>query len=204
MAKESDETLEWYAGNAEAFAADTENTDLSDEQRRFAALLPAGGRILELGCGAGRDALAFLRAGFEVEAADGSPELCRIAGRKTGLAVRCLRFEEVPSAYAPKSFDGIWACASLLHVRRAQLPGLLEDLASLLRPNGLFYASFKLGEGEKFRGGRFYSDLTPESAAILVAAVPSLAIISARTSEDARPAHAGEMWLNLTMKKSAA
>lgn len=200
----SGETLRWYAGHAEAFAADTQDADLSDEQRRFAAFLPKGGRILDLGCGAGRDALGFLRLGLKVEAADGSPELCRIAAQRTGLAVRCLRFDDVPCAYKPGSLDGIWACASLLHVRRARLPGLLSALSALLRENGLFYASFKLGEGEKRRGGRLYTDLTPESAALLAAQVPALTLISQRMQEDARPAHAGEMWLALTFRKTRA
>ncbi|MBR3158035.1 MAG: hypothetical protein IKF14_02915 [Atopobiaceae bacterium] len=64
----TDNTLAYYAKNAEAFAASTSDVDLSSLRQRFAALIPPGGRVLDLGCGSGRDSRAFLDMGFRVTA----------------------------------------------------------------------------------------------------------------------------------------
>lgn len=162
-ARESDAadiTLEYYAANADAFASSTVNVAFSDVQRRFESLLEAGARVLDFGCGSGRDAKHFQETGFAVDAVDGSPELCRIASRLTGLPVRCMRFEELA---AEAVYDGIWACSSILHVPSDQLPEVLARMADALKPNGVVYTSFKLGEFEGMRHGRYFCDFTPPS-----------------------------------------
>ena len=112
-------TIDYYDSHAEEFFSGTIDADMSECRARFLAYLPRGKKILDAGCGSGRDILAFLEAGYEVEAFDASAELCRIASQKTGVAVRKQRFEDLPGEEA---YDGIWACASLLHVDRQDLP----------------------------------------------------------------------------------
>ncbi|MGN0078260.1 MAG: class I SAM-dependent methyltransferase [Coriobacteriales bacterium] len=192
-------TLAYYAANAEAFASSTASVEFSAVQARFEALLEPGARVLDFGCGSGRDAKRFLEAGFAVDAVDGSPELCRIASQLTGLPVRCMRFEELD---AVGEYDGIWACSSILHVPSAQLPALLGKMAAALRDGGVVYTSFKHGEGEGMRHGRYFSDFTEETFAQLIAGVPTLHVEEQWVSSDVRPGRQDEKWLNVILRKA--
>lgn len=195
----ADITLEYYAANAEAFASSTVDVAFSSVQKRFEDLLQPGARVLDFGCGSGRDAKHFLEAGFAVDAIDGSPQLCRIASELTGLPVRCMRFEELS---ARSAYDGIWACSSILHVPSSQLPALLAKMAAALKPGGVIYTSFKLGEFEGIRNGRYFSDFTLESFALLLEQVPALRQEEHWISGDARPGREDEKWLNLILRKN--
>ena len=195
----ADITLEYYAANAEAFASSTVDVAFSSVQKCFEGLLQPGARVLDFGCGSGRDAKHFLEAGFAVDAVDGSPELCRIASALTGLPVRCMRFEELS---AQSIYDGIWACSSILHVPSRQLLALLAKMAAALKPGGVVYTSFKLGEFEGVRNGRYFSDFTPESFARLLDKVPALREEEHWISGDARPGREDEKWLNLILRKN--
>ena len=195
----ADITLEYYAANARAFASSTVDVAFSSVQQRFEDLLEPGARVLDFGCGSGRDAKHFLEAGFAVDAVDGSPELCRIASELTGLPVRCMRFEELS---AQSVYDGVWACSSILHVPSRQLPELLAKMAAALKPGGVIYTSFKLGEFEGVRNGRYFSDFTPESFARLLDRVPVLREEEHWISGDARPGREDEKWLNLILRKN--
>ena len=194
----ADETLAYYAANAEAFASSTVSVEFTAMQERFVELLEPGARVLDFGCGSGRDAKRFAEAGFAVDAVDGSPELCRIAAEFTGLPVRCMRFEEL-SAVA--EYDGIWACSSILHVPSAQLPALLTSMAVALRDDGVIYTSFKYGEGEGMRHGRYFSDFTEETFARLLEQVPALCEEEHWVSSDVRPGRGGKRWLNAILRK---
>ena len=195
----ADETLAYYAANAEAFASSTVSVEFTAMQERFVELLEPGARVLDLGCGSGRDAKRFAEAGFAVDAVDGSPELCRIAAEFTGLPVRCMRFEEL-SAVA--EYDGIWACSSILHVPSVQLPALLAKMAAALKDGGVIYTSFKYGEGEGMRHGRYFSDFTEDSFASLLEQVPALREEAHWVTSDVRPGRGDEKWLNLILRKS--
>lgn len=155
-----DPTLRFYADNAASYARHA--TDPTGEPLgAFVGLVPAGGRILELGCGNGRDAAHMLSLGYDVEATDGTLELAAEAERRLGRPVRVLRFEDLDAVAA---FDGIWACASLLHAPAPDLVGILQRIRRALRPGGVFVASFKGGSGEgRDSLGRYYNYPTAES-----------------------------------------
>ena len=195
----ADATLAYYAANAEAFAGSTASVEFSAVQARFEALLEPGARVLDFGCGSGRDAKRFMEAGFAVDAVDGSPELCAIASRLAGLQVRCMRFEELSVV---GEYDGIWACSSILHVPSTQLPELLGKMAAALRDGGVVYTSFKYGEGEGMRHGRYFSDFTEETFAQLIAGVPALHVEEQWVSGDARPGREDEKWLNVILRRA--
>nr|AHF24120.1 methyltransferase type 11 [uncultured bacterium Contig46] len=188
-----DGTLNWYRENAEEFIARTADADLSALYSRFASLVPSGGRIMDLGCGAGSAALYFTRQGYDVLAVDGCRELCEYTRKRAGCPVRCLRFEELDYTDA---FDGIWACASLLHVRKAGLPGVVRLVYRALRQNGVFYTSFKYGDSERESNGRFFSDFTEESVSTLLKSTGGFQDITVWTTGDARLGRAGERWVN--------
>ena len=141
-----EETLQFYRGNAEAYAG-REITSRKARLAAFLALLPPGGHILELGCGAGGDTAEMLAQGFDVRATDGSPEMAAVASKRLGRPVETLLFHELDEVEA---YDAVWANACLLHVPRDQLPHVLSLIRRALKPGGAFFASFKEGEG----GGR--------------------------------------------------
>ena len=111
----SDKTLQHYNVNAESFAANTVAVDFSQIQQEFLSTLPPGANILDFGCGSGRDTKYFLEQGYKVDAIDGSPMLCKLASTHTGIKVRQMLFQEL---HAKEKYDGIWACASILHVAK--------------------------------------------------------------------------------------
>lgn len=145
-------TLAYYDEHAEEYAASAATADLSALYGRFVSCIPRGS-ILDLGCGSGRDTKQFLAMGYQVTAMDGSAEMCRIASDYTGIPVACRRFEELTEEDA---YDGIWACASLLHIPEEQLPEILDRICRALKDDGILYASFKKGCGGSTDGGRFY------------------------------------------------
>jgi SAM-dependent methyltransferase len=159
MGAADDDTLRFYRRNAESYAgwAKAPSTRL----KGFLALLPQGGSILELGCGAGNHAVEMLAAGFTLRATDGSPEMAAIASRRLGHPVETMRFDELDEHEA---HDGVWASACLLHVPRDELTGVLGRVHRALKQNGVFYASYKIGHGDGGRDslGRYYNYPSPE------------------------------------------
>ena len=120
--------------------------------------------ILDFGCGSGRDTKYFLEHGYWVDAVDGSVELCRIASEFTGIEVRQMLFQELQEK---EKYDGIWACASVLHVPKIELANILQKMCNAVKTDGIIYTSFKYGDFEGERSGRFFSDFTEKVSANL-------------------------------------
>ncbi|WP_380179977.1 class I SAM-dependent methyltransferase [Kalamiella sp. sgz302252] len=146
----------YYRQHAQRFYDDTVNVDMAALYQPFIGCLPPGARILDAGCGSGRDVKAFSKMGFAVDAFDASPELVALARRLTGKPVEQMRFDEINAA---ARYDGIWCCASLLHVPEAGLPDVMAKLAKALKPGGVWYLSFKYGSGEREKEGRRFTDM---------------------------------------------
>ncbi|HEX2812519.1 MAG TPA: class I SAM-dependent methyltransferase [Sphingopyxis sp.] len=121
----------------------------------FLDRLSAGSRILELGCGSGRDAEAMIAAGHDVDATDGTPEMAALASTRLGRTVRVMRFDELD---AHEDYDAVRAHASLLHVPFPALPGILTRVFCALRPGGTHSATYK-GGGTAGRdaAGRYFN-----------------------------------------------
>ena len=183
----------YYDANAEAFCEATLAVEMSPFYARFLARVPPGGRILDAGCGSGRDALAFRVRGFEVVAFDASAALARLAAEHCGLPVEVLRFQDLDWR---DRFDGIWACASLLHVPAAELPEVLHRLARALKPGGVLYASFKYGQGERHHDQRRFTDLDEAGLGALLREVPAFAELDTWVTRDRRAERSHERWLN--------
>lgn len=147
-------TLAFYRDNAKHFVDSTVCLDLRNLYRPFLSRLNPGAHILDAGCGSGRDGAAFVARGYQVTAVDASSAMVS-AARERGLKAQVLRFQRMTWC---AEFDGIWACASLLHVPHRQIPGVLERFAHALKPGGILYISLKEGEGEGIaKDGRFFS-----------------------------------------------
>ena len=193
-------TLDYYNKNAATFAEGTVSVDFAETRERFLAKLPSDASILDLGCGSGRDTKAFLQRGFRVTAVDGSPELCALAAAYTGIPVRHMLFSELDEREA---YDGIWACASILHVPSAELPDIFRRMITALKPGGTIYASFKYGTFEGIRYGRLYNDFTEESFAEFLRQFPELSLVDQWLSNDPRPGREAEQSLNIIMRKAS-
>lgn len=193
---------EFYDANAPAFVSTTRDVDMSDVQRRFFAALPIidgkPARILDAGSGSGRDALAFRCQGYKVEAFDASPAMVAATREYAGVPVRQMRFEDFAWDHL---FEGIWACASLLHVAETDLPQVTDRLAAHLVPGGVLYLSFKLGTGERVKDGRRFTDMTEVSLATLLDGCGDFGQPDIWQSQDRRPDRASEMWVNAVVTK---
>ena len=191
-------TLEYYNKNADNFAITTINVDFYETQNRFSTLLPEHGYILDFGCGSGRDTKYFLEQGFYVDATDGSEEMCHIASNYTGIQVRRLLFEELDEN---KKYDGIWACASILHLPKKQLREVLKNMYAALKSKGWIYTSFKYGEFEGERNGRYFTDFTTDTFKDFIHDMHGLKIEEQWITGDVRPGRGEEKWLNLLLQK---
>jgi 2-polyprenyl-3-methyl-5-hydroxy-6-metoxy-1,4-benzoquinol methylase len=197
------ELTDYYEQNANAFIATTRDVDMSDARGRFLAVMPlhqgSPARILDAGSGSGRDASAFRRLGHEVEACDASPAMVAATQKHAGVPTRLMRFEDFAWEHP---FEGIWACASLLHVAMADLPGVIDRLAAHLVPGGALYLSFKRGTGERVKDGRRFTDMTAESLAALLDRSGAFRRPTIWESLDCRPDRASEVWVNAVVNKT--
>lgn len=192
-------TIDYYNKHAEEFTASTFEVDMESLYQPFLAELPEGARILDVGCGSGRDTLAFKNKGYQVDAIDYSEELVKKATQLTGIPVRLQSFYEID---ADQAYDGIWACASLLHCERTRLKEVIGKLLSALKPNGMLYMSFKYGNGDRQKDGRQFTDLDEVQAKALLGQFDRVQQIQQWITIDQRPERQ-EKWLNLIWKKHA-
>ena len=161
-------TLDYYQRNAKEFFSQTINVDMQNVYQPFLEHLPKTQlsnqqKILDVGCGSGRDSVFFANQGFEVVSIDGSKSLIELAQQTdTRIDWQCLTFDEIDNQNWQSHFTGVWACASLLHVPFDDLPKILNDLLSCLRPTGVLYASFKYGNREREKEGRFFCDINEQ------------------------------------------
>lgn len=191
-------SVEFYEKNADSFVAQTADVDMAALYQRFCEHLRPGASVLDAGCGSGRDALAFSKLGYYVVAFDASPKMVAAARQRAGVPVHQMTFETMKF---DQTFDGIWACASLLHVPRSRLSNVLEILASILEPAGILYASFKYGDKEREKDSRYFNDLNECLLAEQLTIVPNLKIVDMWTTGDQRPERSKERWLNCLLAK---
>ena len=157
-------TLDYYQTYAKDFFSQTINVDMQNVYQPFLEYLPKGNQaILDVGCGSGRDSVFFANQGFDVTAIDGSQNLIDLA-KETDNRVnwQCMTFEEIDAQNWQNHFTGIWACASLLHVPFDDLTKLLSDLILCIKSDGILYASFKYGDSEREKDGRFFCDINEQ------------------------------------------
>ncbi len=137
------------------------------------ARLPAAPRILDLGCGPGRD-MAWLEArgasavGLDVSGGMLAAARAQVRGELVQGDMRALPF-------AAASFDAVWCMAALLHVPKAEAPGVLAEVARVLRADGLFAVGLKQGDGEGWEAGptgwadRYFALYEPDELVALLA-----------------------------------
>lgn len=190
--------LNFYNEHSKQFIENTLNVDMSSLYGEFTAYLPKNAKVLDAGCGSGRDSLAFLKMGYNVSAFDASNEMVKYARQLTGISVQQLRFDQLELI---NTYDGIWCCASLLHVPKNELLQSMKPLANALKRHGVWYMSFKYGDTEREKGGRCFTDLNENLLYELTSQLSDIEIVSTWVTTDQR-ANRDEKWLNAILKKS--
>jgi len=191
-------TLPYYEANASAYAAKADDLDMAIYQARLISRLPPRARILDVGCGSGRDAAAFSAAGHTVLAVDGSEAMCAVARARGGFDVRRMLFSEI--AFEAE-FNGAWCSASLLHVPKEDEADALRRVVRSLVPGGVLVGLWKKGDGQcPDAEGRLFRYHTEDSLRALAAAVPELVL--EKIVEDPDNRRPDVAWLTLIGRRT--
>lgn len=193
-----DKTLQYYNNKANEFVNNTVDVKFNDTLDYFLKFLPESGYILDLGCGSGRDTKYFKDKGYKVNAIDGSVELCKIASEYSGITVKCMLFQDLNEK---DKYDGIWACASILHSSKQELQDVLNKMIRALKKNGIIYTSFKYGDFEGMRNERYFCDFTEKSFQKYISNIESIEIEKQWVTADVRAGRDEEKWLNIILRK---
>lgn len=191
---EKQRTIEYYNKHSKDYIESSLNVDMHILCDAFLKYLSVNALILDLGCGSGRDSLYFLQRGYSVVSVDGSEKMCQATTTLTCQNARKLQFDELDYQ---NEFDGIWACASLLHVPMEELPMVLSKVVQALKPQGILYMSFKYGKFTGKKSGRFFSYMTETEARMLCSSEKQLNLLATSITEDVRPERESERWINI-------
>lgn len=163
-------TLEYYNKNAKQYCEQTLVGDLQENYDKFLKEIPTNGYILDFGCGSGRDSKYFIDKGYKVKAIDGSIEMCKLASEYINQDVQCMKFDELDDT---EIYDGIWACSSILHIEKEELPNILNKMINALKGGGVIYTSFKIGTGYEIKEGKYYNYITRDEMQEVLSKVDS-------------------------------
>ncbi|MBU9743492.1 class I SAM-dependent methyltransferase [Diplocloster agilis] len=191
------DSIDYYNKYAAAYYESTVDLDMSEALDRFIKYLPENAEVMDLGCGSGRDSLYLEEAGFYVTAVDGSEEMCKLAEINLGKEVLNIRFEDLDFDGV---FDGIWACASLVHVEKDKMEGVLNRVFRALKPDGVLYMSFRFGDSHGFDNGRYYYDYTIASLAKVLQKSDDVETLEIWKSNDVR-SERNTKWVNVIVKR---
>ncbi len=191
-------SVKYYDENASKFKESTQDANMEEMIQRFLSYLLKDAKILDAGSGIGRDTKRFIELGYHVEAFDASIEMVKISSEYTGIQTRYLTFEQLDYE---DEFDGIWACASLLHVSKDDMEEVFSRLHLALRPNGILYASFKLRDSDFEKDGRSFTCYTESSFREFIDRFKLFEIVDLSITTDVRVGRDDEYWLNVILSK---
>ena len=187
----------YYESNAEHYAAETFSADMSEQYQRFLPLLKKGAKILDVGSGSGRDACYFQKHGYQVTALEPSKNLCKEIRKVFSGEIICSDIQN----YRPKErYDGIWACASLIHLQEEEILRFFEKIDLYLNDNGVVYVSGKNGipTGET-ADGRYFLEFTEGLVGKILAVNDRMKLEELWYSEDVSD-RKGFRWMNIILK----
>ena len=188
---------EYYEINAKQYAKETFSTDMSEQYTRFLPLLGEQARILDVGSGSGRDACYFQKKGYQVTALEPSKNLCREIWKVFSGEIVC---SDIQSYQPDQRYDGIWACASFLHLRLEEVLCFFGNIDLYLNDNGVVYLSGKNGiyTGEA-EDGRYFLEFTEELVEKILAVNDRMKLEELWYTEDVS-GRKGFRWMNIVLK----
>ena len=188
----------YYDVNAKEYIENTINCDMSFHYQKFLKYLPKTGKILDIGFGSGRDMIYFKSLGYEVEGIDTSIEFVNNM-KKQGFNVG---FKSACELNYNNEYDGIWACASLLHVKREQLEEVILKCIKALKEDGILYCSFKYGNKEVKKHNRYFNYINEEIIKSIVID-NKLCLGESYLTNDVRVDRENEIWINVIIHNKA-
>lgn len=141
-------TIATYDKTAEKYIVKVQQYAPVPEREKFISLVKPGGKILDAGCGSGRDVNYFASKGFMVTGIDLSDGLLSYA-REHAHPNAIFQKMDLRTITLNTSFDGIWASASLLHLKRGELLPVLRNFQHMLMPGGILFLLMKEGTGDQ-------------------------------------------------------
>jgi len=153
-------SIGYYDQHAVEFFDRTMHLDMNHVYQKFLPYVPHQGRILDAGCGVGRDSRFFLDAGYAVVAFDGSIEMVKLASKFLQQQALHLSFNAMCFF---NEFDAVFAQASLLHVSYEELRDVIESFHAALRQTGILYVTFKYGVSMRQMDDRVFYDQNEKS-----------------------------------------
>lgn len=193
------DSRKYYNQHAATYFENTVNLDVSHLMTPFMDHLEEGAAVLDLGCGSGRDCLTFLDAGYDVTALDGSSNMCELAEIHTDLDVLTMNFEDLDFE---EVFDGIWALASLVHMKNDELLPVLLKINNALEKDGVFFMSLHKGTSDEIRDERYFAEYTKSEIKKMISQIPAFKIIDIWETDECRTDHIKREWLNILLKKN--
>lgn len=191
-------TLNFYNQYASQYFSQTVNTQMREQYERFLPFIPKEGSILDLGCGSGRDSYYFKQKGYQIVAVDGSKELAKYASELLGQPVINQLFHEINFN---NQFDGIWACASLLHIPENQMLDILKKMKKSLKSEGIIYISVKEGQGCLVEGERLFQYYSTEQLENTITQCRGLMVEALWKTIEVKELEHEVIWLNAIVKK---
>ncbi|WP_026160540.1 class I SAM-dependent methyltransferase [Teredinibacter turnerae] len=192
-------TDKYYEENSQEYFQRTVGADISHMYANFLDLLPERAKILDAGAGSGRDLLHFSKLGYEALGIDSSSSLARLAEEYSGEKVIVSKFE---SMTFQNLFNGIWACASLLHSEKQLLPRILENFHNALMLDGILFISVREGKGRVCaEDGRMYTFYSIQEISSLIEGA-GFDILSSWKTKDAIEGRDDLIWINIIARKT--
>lgn len=191
------QTAEAYKQTARKYAEQTFRADVDEMRGRFLSYLEPGSSILDLGCGSGRDLMAFTDAGHTATGVDSSEEMCALARRHSGCKVYNTSFAEFTPC---RQHDGVWAMASLVHLSDKDMPDALDQIWSWLKKGGIFYASFKDKSGAGVGSdGRLFNGFSLTEVKQLFGLLKGAEVLETWSTQDETR---NLVWQNIILRKN--
>lgn len=191
------DNVNYYNDNAHEFIKNTKNANMHSLYEVFLRNLK-GAKVLDLGCGSGRDSLYFSTNGYEVTAIDASFKMVEYCKNYLSCSVTHATFEDFEST---ELFDGIWACASLLHVKRDQIDNMIQKYVNMLNLDGIFLMSFKNRDKDFTKGGRSFTCFTETALRNQLSSIPNIDIMELFETIDVREHRDDEKWVTAIIKR---
>lgn len=190
--------VDYYNKHASSYYENTVDLDMTEVLEQFIALLPESSTVLDLGCGSGRDSLYFIDKGFDVTAIDGAEELCELAQIHIGQDVLCMEYEDMEF---DQVFDGVWACASLVHITKDRIDFILDKITKSIKAEGVLYMSFKYGDNSGIGSKEYYTEYSTKTMKRLLLNHKNLEIIDIFRTHDVKEERKEEEWINVLLRK---
>lgn len=192
------ENINYYDENTKKYIKRTFNVNMTLLADEFLSYIGEQGRLLDLGCGSGRDAIYFKEKGYDVYAMDGSKAMVDHVRGLLGGRVEWATFEDYQTTL---TFDGIWACASLLHVSEEDMPKIVRKYRDLLNPEGIFFMSFKKGKEDYTYEGRSFICYEENRLRQMIEKVGGLEVLMIKETPSAKVDCEEEYWISALCKR---